>query len=246
MRETQHLTLPGGDGAHPDGDLLLIFTVGPDGRPERCIQANNEACRVLGLSRTILFGLDPNGLFRDALPDAHGDVDAWLPVKLRSAAGPLIELNAQMFPVRAGGERLLVLACRDLATGQHTAQRHRTQFAAMEASQDGIAILNDHFECVYANEALVELYGYPTRHQLHNKPWQEFCPKDDWKHAFEEGKLAVSRSARQLACLWLGNNIVCRQSRPLHYHSCCDTYSHFWIGLRHEGWNPLRLVGNCL
>ncbi|TDJ34773.1 MAG: EAL domain-containing protein [Gammaproteobacteria bacterium] len=194
MRETQHLKLPGGDSAYPGGDLLLIFTVAPDGRPERCIQANNEACQVLGFSRTILFGLDPNGLFAEPLPQRHGDVDAWFPIKLRNAAGSRIELSAQVFQLRTGSERLMVLSCRDLASGQHTAQRQRTQLAAMEASQDGIAILNDRFECVYSNEALVKLYGYPARHALLNKPWQDFCPENDWQHLRRTVYPAVRKS----------------------------------------------------
>jgi PAS domain S-box-containing protein len=58
--------------------------------------------------------------------------------------------------------------------------------AGMDASVDGIAILNYGFECVYANSAHARLYGYYSHAELMGKPWRLFYGDDEIRR-FEEG-----------------------------------------------------------
>lgn len=46
--------------------------------------------------------------------------------------------------------------------------------AAIDASVDGISILNSKYECVYLNKSYAILYGYASHEELIGKPWDFF------------------------------------------------------------------------
>ena len=53
------------------------------------------------------------------------------------------------------------------------------QLVAVEASMDGIALLNSEGEYIYLNEAHVKLLGYDSRSELVGKTWQELYYPDE-------------------------------------------------------------------
>lgn len=58
--------------------------------------------------------------------------------------------------------------------------------AGMDASIDGIAILNNRYECVYVNSSHAQLYGYDSHIELQGKPWRLFYADDEMRRFDEE------------------------------------------------------------
>jgi PAS domain S-box-containing protein len=58
--------------------------------------------------------------------------------------------------------------------------------AGMDASVDGIAILNNGYECVYVNSSHARLYGYDSHTELTGKPWRLFYGDDEIRRFEEE------------------------------------------------------------
>jgi PAS domain S-box-containing protein len=53
--------------------------------------------------------------------------------------------------------------------------------SGMDASVDGISILNKHYECVYVNNSYAKLYGYDSHTELIGKSWRLFYGDDEMK-----------------------------------------------------------------
>ncbi|SIR83573.1 PAS domain S-box protein [Natronorubrum thiooxidans] len=64
-------------------------------------------------------------------------------------------------------------------TDQERAQGVLGQAAAMEASMDGMAILDDDRNCIYANEAHAEIYGYADREAFIGTDWRTLLSDDE-------------------------------------------------------------------
>ena len=58
--------------------------------------------------------------------------------------------------------------------------------AGMDASVDGIAILNNNHECVYVNSSHAKLYGYDSHTELMGKSWCLFYGDDETRRFEEE------------------------------------------------------------
>lgn len=58
--------------------------------------------------------------------------------------------------------------------------------AGMDASVDGIAILNGNYECVYANSSYARLYGYGSHAELAGLSWRLFYDDDEMRRFTEE------------------------------------------------------------
>ncbi len=58
--------------------------------------------------------------------------------------------------------------------------------AGMDASIDGIAILNNDGECVYVNNSHARLYGYDSHRELTGKSWHSFYGDDEVRRFEEE------------------------------------------------------------
>lgn len=58
--------------------------------------------------------------------------------------------------------------------------------AGMDASIDGIAILNNRYECVYVNSSHAKLYGYVSHTELLGKPWRLFYGDVEMRRFEEE------------------------------------------------------------
>lgn len=72
-----------------------------------------------------------------------------------------------------------------LGTAQDISDRKRAeevmqrQLAAMEATIDGIGIVNSNGEYIYANKAYVDIYGYDSPTELLGKTWREIYYPDE-------------------------------------------------------------------
>jgi diguanylate cyclase (GGDEF)-like protein/PAS domain S-box-containing protein len=71
---------------------------------------------------------------------------------------------------RESGERLVVNS-RDVTDRKHTEAVLHTHSAALEASMDGIAIINERGEFNYVNHAFLKLFGYRNRTDLIGQRW---------------------------------------------------------------------------
>ena len=58
--------------------------------------------------------------------------------------------------------------------------------AGMDASVDGIAILNNRYECIYVNSSHARLYGYVSHTELLGKSWRLFYGDDEMRRFEEE------------------------------------------------------------
>jgi PAS domain S-box-containing protein len=58
--------------------------------------------------------------------------------------------------------------------------------AGMDASVDGIAILNNRYECIYVNSSHARLYGYASHTELLGKPWGLFYADEELRRFEEE------------------------------------------------------------
>jgi PAS domain S-box-containing protein len=78
---------------------------------------------------------------------------------------------------------ILVLLCIYvvflLIKGRHLEEALIKYQAAIDASVDGISILNSKYECVYLNKSYAILYGYASHAELIGKPWNFFYPNKE-------------------------------------------------------------------
>jgi PAS domain S-box-containing protein len=77
-------------------------------------------------------------------------------------------------PLKDGAGRIIagIESVRNITDRKLAESRLRQQLAAIEASMDGIAILNAAGEYLYLNKAHATVYGYPSPDELLGKSWQ--------------------------------------------------------------------------
>ena len=91
--------------------------------------------------------------------------------------GTLRWIHDRAFPIHnAQGEvyRLAGIA-EDITDRKQAEETLNRQLALIEASIDGIVMLNTNGEYTYLNEAQVKLFGYDCAEELLGKPWQTLC-----------------------------------------------------------------------
>lgn len=76
-------------------------------------------------------------------------------------------------PLKDAAGRIIagIESVRDITDRKIVENRLRQQLAAIEASMDGIAILNAGGEYLYLNKAHASIYGYPSQDELMGKGW---------------------------------------------------------------------------
>ncbi|HKO54422.1 MAG TPA: EAL domain-containing protein, partial [Thermoanaerobaculia bacterium] len=82
--------------------------------------------------------------------------------------GEAITVAASVTALRAGDGSIsgFLHVATDITARKQAEELLRKQSAAMTASMDGIAILNERLEFTYLNDALARLYGYPDPKQM--------------------------------------------------------------------------------
>ncbi len=122
--------------------------------------------------------------------------------------GALRWIRDRAFPIyNAQGEvyRLAGIA-EDITDRKQSEETLNRQLALIEASIDGIVMLNTHGECTYLNEAYVKLFGYGCAEELLGKPWQMLCSSGEMSR-FEQDIFPKLVKARA----WRGEAIATRR-----------------------------------
>lgn len=79
--------------------------------------------------------------------------------------------------------------------------------AGMDVSVDGIAILNNRYECVYVNSSYARLYGYDSHTELLGKSWHLFYADDEIRRFEEEIFPLIAQQGE-----WRGETVGRRRS----------------------------------
>ncbi|MGD8573690.1 MAG: PAS domain S-box protein [Gammaproteobacteria bacterium] len=168
-------------------DAVFVYGLGMDGTPGRFIEVNDIACERLGYSREDLLHMTPLDI---VAPESQMPAPA--PGKRLLKEGTIlfetllitrdghripVESNAHVF--RLQGRTAVMSVVRDISERQRAEAIHRSQLAAMEASLDGIAILDDEFRFVYANHSLSELLRLDSDESLEGQPWTLLAAEDE-------------------------------------------------------------------
>ncbi len=95
---------------------------------------------------------------------------------------------------------------RDVSERKAADEVMRRQWAAIEASMDGMAIVDRAGRVEYANDAIVAIYGYSSPASLLGKSWKMFYAGDDLTRIDEEILPAVQDTSR-----WRGEAYGTRQ-----------------------------------
>jgi|GEM_PF-2503937 len=75
---------------------------------------------------------------------------------------------------------------RDITACKQSEKALKQQLVAVESAMDGIAILNEHSQFTYLNDAHVQLFGYDHRAELIGKTWRELYQQDEITHFEQE------------------------------------------------------------
>ena len=102
------------------------------------------------------------------------------PTPLRLSDGTLVQYHCIALP--DGGRMLTYFDITELKRAEQTLHRH---LAAMEASMDGMAILDSDGAYVYLNDAHARIYGYDSPQELLGLSWRHLYHADELAR-FEE------------------------------------------------------------
>lgn len=127
------------------------------------------------------------GLVRGEYADALGREEEWLQARLSSHRQPSQEIEQRLSdgrwlrifekPTPDGGLVGLRIDITALKRAEHRAQADRS--AAMEASQDGIAITDADGHYQYMNRAHLRMFGYSNEAEVIGKPWSILYGPED-------------------------------------------------------------------
>ncbi|MDQ4061164.1 MAG: PAS-domain containing protein [Pseudomonadota bacterium] len=123
------------------------------------------------------------------------------PAELRLADGKVIQHQCIALP--DGGRMLTYFDITELKRAEDALRRH---LAAMEASVDGMAILDAGGTYVYANAAHARIYGYDSPQELIGRRWRELYSADELARFKEAVLPALTREGR-----WRGEAVAQRR-----------------------------------
>ena len=154
-----------------------IFITAPDARFSF---VNNAACRLTGYSEKALLSM--------GIPDLHEqeDLTAYKTFFHRIMSGEDILSEAELLrkdgiklPVEFNNTRVFInnqkfmhTTARDISERRQAEEELSKRLEAIEASMDGIAILNRNEEYIYLNDTHAMIYGYDSPDELLGKTWR--------------------------------------------------------------------------
>lgn len=87
-----------------------------------------------------------------------------------------LEMRVRM--ARLDGHPYLVAVARDLADRRRAKEESTLRLAAMEASRDGMALMDDEGRIIYANDALSTMFGYESSSALLGMSWESLYDRE--------------------------------------------------------------------
>ncbi|MBJ6802691.1 PAS domain S-box protein [Geomonas propionica] len=105
---------------------------------------------------------------------------------IETSAAPLVDAT--------GAVTAAIELVRDVTERKNRENMLKKQFAAIEASMDGIALLTPTGDYLYLNKAHAEIYGYPSQQELFSQTWKKLYTNEERQRleplisaAFEQG-----------------------------------------------------------
>ncbi|MDX1454034.1 MAG: PAS domain S-box protein [Gammaproteobacteria bacterium] len=168
-------------------DYLFLYEAPSRQGQGRFLEVNEAALRRLGFSLEEMREMAPADLLtRSALAETN-DIAAELKAKghmifesellARNGEVVPIEASAQLF--RLDGKPVILSVSRDISERRAAEEARQLQIAAMEASVDGIALLDGSLRYVYSNEAHQRLNAYSSADEIIGKSWRELTVQED-------------------------------------------------------------------
>ncbi|MBJ6749423.1 sensor histidine kinase [Geomonas anaerohicana] len=114
-----------------------------------------------------------NDCFEDGQPHRH-EVTHVIDGQTRhieSAAAPLVDAT--------GAVTAAIELVRDVTERKNRENMLKKQFAAIEASMDGIALLTPAGDYLHLNKAHAEIYGYPSQQELLGQNWKKLYTDEE-------------------------------------------------------------------
>jgi diguanylate cyclase (GGDEF)-like protein/PAS domain S-box-containing protein len=177
----------------------------------RLLTANPALARMLGydspeelLRRNLRDDIYVNPSDRDQVLEQFyitGDArDHELQWRKKDGSATWVQVSAHALDLHAAGH-LFEGFVFDITERKRAEEMMRTHSAAMTASMDGIAILDEKLEFSYANDALAKLHGYAGAHHLLGQSVRMLYPEEE-----HENLLATILPAVQLRGRWRGES----------------------------------------
>lgn len=168
-------------------DYLFLYEAPDREKPGKFLEVNDAALERLGYTREQIRSMRPPELLTDEALQEAGTISRELfakgqllfesTLKDRNGRPVPIESNAHVFML--DGRPVVLSVARDISERRAAEEARQLQIAAMEASVDGIALLDGSLRYVYANEAHQQLNRYSPREAIIGKSWRELTVPED-------------------------------------------------------------------
>ncbi|MGC9307351.1 MAG: PAS domain S-box protein [Thermoplasmatota archaeon] len=174
--------------AAQDGILILDASSG------EIVDANPYLGELIGYSKKELKGrhLWDIGTFKDIVENKEkfdklrdeGYVRyEHLPLQTKDGEEAAVEFVSNTY--QAGGKTVIQCNIRDITPQKRAERKLRRRSAAIDASIDGVAILDEEERYVYLNPAHAHIYGYDSPEELAEETWRVLYD-EEWQTWFEE------------------------------------------------------------
>ena len=121
-----------------------------------------------------------------------------LPIDVSLSVAALRDAEGQVSGVMA--------VITDITERKRADDERRKQLAAIEASMDGIALLDNNGEFIYLNQAHAEIYGYEKREELIGKSWQILYEPEEVQRIIREAEPFFTKNGQ-----WRGESTGLRR-----------------------------------
>lgn len=159
---------------------VILFTLDSKGV---VTLSEGQGLKALGFRPGETVGRSAFDLYRD-IPQVAQDLRRALAGETFSARTRLggTVLQTKFSPIKSADRVTGVLGvCVDITERERAETLAGHQAAALRASMDGLAILDEAERYLYINEAHAQIYGYAGAKELQNKSWKSLYAADDLK-----------------------------------------------------------------
>ena len=164
----------------------------------KLIALNSALCKILGYAPEELLGMDGRKYLDAENAGKLNELFEWIghggaptgavdwEIIRKDGARRFVE--GSVSPIRSGDGELEGFRgiLRDVSERKAADDVMRRQWGAIEASMDGMAIVDGGGRVEYANDAIVRIYGYGSAASLLGKSWKMFYSGDDLTRVDEE------------------------------------------------------------